>query len=136
MHEWFVEMIKICTSSCNHSLSIEHNNVLEDLITWFSGFGSGDISYKVGDTCGCRSCTNEEVFLLVKWKNTLDTWSCGNSSCSNRCCTFNIIVEAVAPPAEVVKKVESDFHFKVFELNKAVWSINILNCIDEFFNKC
>ena len=39
---------------------------------------------------------------------------------SNRFGTFNIIVEAAAPPAEVTKKLEGDFHFRVFENSKKI----------------
>jgi len=92
------------------------------------------VNKKGGNTDGSRSGTDEDDFLILEGWNSWYAGSGVDGRCGNGGSTFDIIVEAVAPPAEVVEESEGGFHLEVFELDKASWSENIFDGIDEFFN--
>jgi len=94
----------------------------------------GHLDKESGNTDGSRASADEDDLLILKSWNA---WNAGGGidcRCCDRGCTFDIIVEAVAPPAEVVEKAEGGLHLEVFELNEASWAENFLDSVDEFLD--
>jgi len=116
------------------SFGIEHEDVALHLFASDSAVSNSHANKKCGNTNGSRTSANEDDLLVFKSRNSWDSGGRVDGRGSDGGSSFDIIVEAVAAPAEVVKKAEGSFHLEVFELDKAGWAKDIVDSFDEFFN--
>ena len=135
VHVWLVEWEEVVTAGVDHTLSIEHDDVLVELLLWNARVGVGKVDDEVGDTGTSGTSTDEDDLLLGKLWNALDPWSGGEGGSSDGGGTLDIVVEAVALWPEVVEEAESGFHLEVLPLDKAGLAEDFLDSLDEFLDE-